>query len=121
MFFVTVKQTYLCYLPENIIYLDNSGLTIGGLNIYALAARPWLHNESIIPPDIDILITLGAARGILDNDTGCEKLQDMIQKYRLAIHLFGHIHRQGNRVKVDATISYNVAYTTQNESVVHLY
>lgn len=105
-------------LPDNVIYLDNCGVTICGLNIYSLAARPWLHKESIIPPDIDLLLTHGAAQHLLDNGIGCVKLRDVIQKYKPAIHIFGHIHQQGNRVKVGTTISYNVAYTIDKENTV---
>ena len=52
---------------------------------------------SLIPDDIDILITHTPPEGILDNGPrgrlGCSGLRKKVEKMdKLKLHLFGHIH-----------------------------
>lgn len=97
-------------IPDNVIFLNNSGVNIEGVNFYALEARPWLHQAASIPTDTDILITHGAPSSILDEGSGCLKLLNVIQIYNPKIHIFGHIHSEGDmHTTVGNTEFYNVS------------
>lgn len=96
-------------IPDNVVFLNNSGVHIDGINLYALEARPWLHQEVSIPASTDILITHGAPLGILDEGCGCPKLLRTIQYCKPKIHLFGHIHAEGGKhTVISETEFYNV-------------
>jgi Icc-related predicted phosphoesterase len=87
--------------------LDNHVLTQQRPGL-ALAYRKWLEKGGIercrfheIPNNVDVLLTHGAARGILDRMEGTlnaygssQVLKDIIQRRRPQVHLFGHIHEQ---------------------------
>lgn len=53
---------------------------------------------NMIPPDVDILLTHGPPKGILDYvardhyNAGCERLMPKIYDIKPKIHVFGHIH-----------------------------
>ena len=57
-------------------------------------AEKW----SLIPDDVDILVTHGPAFGVLDTVTstsmnlGCEKLTERLSVVKPKLHSFGHIH-----------------------------
>lgn len=101
---------------KNITYLQDSGVTIDGLNIWGSPWQPsfydWAFNLprngseiaekwSLIPDDTNILITHGPPYGILDltpryEKVGCEQMYNRIIGLsgddKLFIHSFGHIH-----------------------------
>jgi len=105
-------------LNPNIIYLQDSSIEIDGLKIHGSPWQPrffdWAFNLNrgpemaekwtMIPDDIDILITHGPPNGILDlvprkgwgENTGCEELRKRVEQIakfgRLKLHIFGHIH-----------------------------
>lgn len=93
--FELYPEEAISFIPTNVIFLNNSGVNIEGVNFFALEARPWLHQTVSIPNDTDILITHGAPYGIFDESSGCSKLLDIIQTYSPKIHIFGHIHSEG--------------------------
>ena len=106
-------------LNTKIIYLQDLACEIEGLKIYGSPWQPrffdWAFNLmrgaelaekwSLIPNDIDILITHGPPNGILDaveqswgtDYTGCVELRKRVEKIarlgKLKLHVFGHIHR----------------------------
>lgn len=71
-----------------------------------------------MPGEIDVLITHGPPRGVLDNGTGSLALRDAVEKRRIGKHIFGHLHELGGRsrstVQRDGSLrtSYNVAALT---------
>ncbi|HMO82131.1 MAG TPA: metallophosphatase domain-containing protein [Pyrinomonadaceae bacterium] len=105
-------------LDDSVVYLQDSSVEIDGLKIYGSPWQPrffdWAFNLMrgpelaekwrLIPNDIDILITHGPPKGILDEvprnwgieNTGCEELRKRMEQIagsgRIKLHVFGHIH-----------------------------
>jgi len=116
----------------SIIYLENSGITIEGVNFWGSPDTPefynWAFNKthdelvetwSKVPDNTDVLICHGPPKGILDrvNNTwspdphvGCLALRDMTLTSNIKHCVFGHIHEQGGKsVTVANTTFHNVA------------
>lgn len=115
-------------IPENIIYLEDSGIEISGLKIWGSPITPWFHNWAFnkqrgseikkhwdrIPDDIDILITHGPPYGILDKtvsgkNVGCIDLLNRVNELKPKIHVFGHIHEDYGVVKQNETTFINAS------------
>ena len=98
-------------IPPGITYLNDSGITIEGINIWGSPITPWFYDWAfnrirgndirkhweLIPTNTDILITHGPPFGILDRtaqgiNVGSEDLLEFINKIRPKFHVFGHIH-----------------------------
>lgn len=98
-------------LHKDIIYLQDTAVTIGERKIYGSPWQPrfydWAFNLNrgleiaekwaLIPSDTDILITHGPPQGILDKTAygdlaGCEELIKVVTEIRPKAHIFGHIH-----------------------------
>lgn len=98
-------------IPDNIIYLNDSGIEIEGIKIWGSPVSPWFYdwafNRSrgeeiskhwdLVPNDTDILITHGPVHGILDltfdgQMVGCEELNKRIWEIQPRLHVCGHIH-----------------------------
>ena len=112
------------FTDNNINYLENSGVTIEGLNIYGSPYTPsfgvgWAFNKSRgsigllwenIPQDTDILVTHGPPKTILDfNDelepVGCKVLFNTVMKLpNLKLHCFGHVHNNKNIINTGLRI-----------------
>lgn len=112
------KRENLIEYP-NIHYLENSGITLMGLNIWGSPYTPefnhWAFNLprggdelyktwQLIPRNTDILVTHGPPNRILDRcnaphpkypqDAGCELLRHRIEELadNLKYHFCGHVH-----------------------------
>lgn len=98
-------------VPEDVIYLEDAGATVGGLTLWGSPMTPWFFDwafnrergEEIrshwnkIPASTDILLTHGPPHGILDrtirdDQVGCEELRHWVEKHPPKVHVFGHIH-----------------------------
>ena len=98
-------------IPEDVIYLNDSGTKINDLKIWGSPIQPWFHNWAfnrkrgpqikkhwdLIPNDTDILVTNGPPLDILDKtingeNVGCVDLLNKIRVVKPIIHVFGHIH-----------------------------
>lgn len=100
-------------------YLCDSGTEYNGVKIWGSPWTPWFHgvnpkckafmkSEShlekkfrMIPEDLEILITHGPMRHILDQNIdgytcGSSFLRQHIDRAKPKFHIFGHIHEQGN-------------------------
>lgn len=98
---------------KDLVYLQDSSISLCGLNIYGSPWQPWFHNwafnlprdgEDIrqkwlqIPADTNILLTHGPPYGIGDMTSGmemagCKQLFERLHSLkRLKAHLCGHIH-----------------------------
>jgi len=99
---------------RNIIYLEHELVEIEGIKIFGSPYTPefcnWAFNRArnkigriwdTIPDDIDILITHGPPKGILDSASrdrhvsehvGCSALLKRVLKIQPKYHIFGHIH-----------------------------
>jgi len=110
-------------IPSGIVYLHNSAVEINGLNIYGSPVTPYFLGMAFnkrrgndirnvwnkIPETTDILITHGPPIGILDNGMGCEELIKKVEKVKLKLHVFGHIHEQHGIVEQNGTCYVNAA------------
>ncbi|MDZ7934040.1 MAG: metallophosphatase domain-containing protein [Emticicia sp.] len=120
-------------IPSNIIYLNDCGVEIEGIQLWGSPIQPWFYNwafnryrgEDIkkhwnkIPHDVDILITHGPAYGILDKTTrnenvGCEDLLVKIKQVKPKFHICGHIHEAYGRTKQSNTEFINASVLDQN-------
>ena len=97
---------------SNATYLENSGITIDGINFWGSPVTPkffnWDFNKEhgeqikfywdLIPENTHVLITHGPPHGILDLTfsqvhAGCEELRKKIFTLpELKLNVFGHIH-----------------------------
>lgn len=113
-------------IPDNIIYLNDSGISIDGIKIWGSPIQPYFFNWAfnrrrgaeikkhwdLIPDDTDILITHGPPMGILDKTTrgdsaGCRDLLNKIKEINLKAHIFGHIHEAYGTLEQDDTLYVN--------------
>jgi 3',5'-cyclic AMP phosphodiesterase CpdA len=117
------------FVPEGVIYLNDSGCEIEGFKIWGSPVQPWFYDWAfnrqrgaeiaqhwaLIPEDTDILITHGPAHGILDKvengpHVGCEELLKRIEGIQPMLHVCGHIHEahgeilKGNTKFVNASV-----------------
>lgn len=129
-------------LNSGCIYLNDSGVTLEGFNIWGSPVQPefggWAFNRKrgseikrhwdLIPEDTDILITHGPPLGILDSiydsrTVGCKELLDRVQSISPRLHVFGHIHESYGLEKVGQTLFVNAssvdfAYSGLREPIV---
>lgn len=112
-------------IPENVIYLNDSGVEIEGINIWGSPIQPWFFDWAfnrqrggeikkywdLIPENTNILITHGPVYGILDKTTtqlnvGCEDLLTKIKTLsELKLHVSGHIH-EGYGIVQESNITF---------------
>lgn len=109
----------------NLIYLNDSGVTVEGYKFWGSPWTPWFNNWAFnldvyqqvnhwdkIPIGTEVLITHGPPYGVLDEverprygeeiNKGCKYLGERIAKLPfLQLHVFGHIHeaRGGRNIK----------------------
>lgn len=96
----------------NCHYLLDSEVNIGGLTIWGSPYQPefcnWAFNLprgpalkahwDLIPGNVDVLVTHGPPRGILDyakkgwKNLGDDDLMDAVNRTKPKLHVFGHIH-----------------------------
>ena len=115
-------------LLQNVRYLQDEEVVIGGLRIWGSPWQPrffdWAFNldrgEPLrrvwqkIPDGIDILVTHGPPKGILDRvqrggEVGCEELREALRRVRPRLHVFGHIHEAYGQLHLDGTHFVNAA------------
>ena len=114
-------EIFRSLIPENVIYLEDSGVEIDGIHIWGSPIQPcffdWAFNRqrgadirkhwALIPENTDVLITHGPPYGILDRvasdnrPVGCRDLLHRINELPLKVAAFGHIH-EGYGVLEDA-------------------
>jgi predicted phosphodiesterase len=115
-------------IPAEVIYLNDSGLTLEGVKIWGSPIQPWFHDWAfnrqrgapirehwdLIPSSLDLLITHGPAFGLLDRtvslmNVGCEDLLEAIARTRPKVHLCGHIHEAYGQVERDGIVFINAS------------
>lgn len=111
-------------VPENVIYLEDSGVEIEGVKFYGIPVQPpfnnWAFNRpehklaehwKAVPDNTDILITHGPPHTIFDWSiydnihTGSPSLYfEVVERIKPKLHCFGHIHGgYGTKVIEDTT------------------
>lgn len=138
----TVTKEIASLIPDNIIYLNDSGVTVEGIHIWGSPVQPrfgnWAFNRDrgadidqhwqLIPANTDILLTHGPPKGILDKtfqglDVGCEMLLQRIEEIQPKYNIFGHIHEAYGQVTknnihfINASVV-NLRYMVVNPPVV---
>jgi len=105
-------------IPEDIIYLNDSGVKIGNINIWGSPVTPWFYNWAfnrhrgepirkhwdLIPANTDLLITHGPVHGFLDmvineQHVGCQDLLRTVLTIQPKVHVCGHIHESYGNIK----------------------
>ncbi|KOY87706.1 metallophosphoesterase [bacterium 336/3] len=136
-------EEFLKLVPDNCIYLNDSGIEIENIKIWGSPISPAYHNWAfnkergheiakhwdLIPPDTDILITHGPPLDVLDKTiwgkrVGCEDLKKKIEQIRPKIHIFGHIHEDYGILKIfDTTFinasSINIDYIPLHKPIIY--
>jgi len=125
-------------IPDNLIYLNDSGVTINNLNIWGSPIQPfflnWAFNKKrgneimqhwkLIPDDTDILITHGPPLNILDRtifgkNVGCEDLLNKTIQIKPSVHVFGHIHENRGIEDIDETKFINASLLDEKYKLVN--
>jgi predicted phosphodiesterase len=113
-------------LLGDVTYLEDSGVSIGGLEFWGSPWQPWFHDWAfnlppgealaekwaLVPDSVDVLVTHGPPRDVLDETfdgrhVGCEELARALERIRPRLHLFGHIHEAYGVEKTGQTLSVN--------------
>jgi Icc-related predicted phosphoesterase len=91
-------------------------LRLAALIFFVLPVRYLMHKSDrlflLYPHQIDVLVTHGAPKGILDRNgqAGCPILREIVNAAQPKIHIFGHVHEDGGQeVNVGKTRFMNVA------------
>lgn len=121
---------------KNVTYLQDTGIDINGLKIYG---SPWTpkfvgefqladerHAHSVwnkMPTDIDVLITHGPPKGILDvtsrgMSVGDSALFEKVRSIRPRVHCFGHVHESYGTLKYGHTLFCNAAVFNDHPPIV---
>jgi Icc-related predicted phosphoesterase len=132
-------------VPNNVIYLEDSGCEVMGLKFWGSPQTPeffqWAFNRmrgedikrywDIIPDDTDYLITHGPANGVGDyipnnfygnsDNVGCEELVHAIHRVNPIVHQYGHIHcaYTYQPARLFDTISINASVLNESYAVTH--
>ena len=128
-------------MPNNIIYLKDSGTEINGLKFWGSPIQPWFMDWAfnrqrgkeirkhwdLIPQNTDVLITHGPAYGILDkvglDYVGCKDLLNKINSVQPRYFICGHIHEGYGMYETEYTTFINASvlderYQLRNKPVV---
>ena len=123
-------NSHLDLIPENVIYLQDSDVTIEGIKIWGSPVTPWFYNWAfnkipedlktywdIIPKDVDILVTHGPPANVdyLDRcvggqKVGCPSLMKRIIDIKPIISAFGHIHEGYGHVNKEISDEHKVQF-----------
>jgi Icc-related predicted phosphoesterase len=125
-------------LPKDVIYLNDSGININGIDIWGSPVTPWFFNWAfnryrgaaikkhwnLIPSDTKVLLTHGPAFGFHDtviNGThaGCKDLINRILEVKPKVHVCGHIHEGYGNVQKGATRFINASVLNESYELVN--
>ena len=120
-------------IPDDVIYLNDSGVVINGLHIWGSPVQPWFYDWAfnkqrgaairqhweLIPMDTDILITHGPAHSVLDltqgNElAGCFDLLEVIKEVKPKVHVSGHIHEGYGQINLFGVKFINASVLDEN-------
>ena len=97
-------------LPNNLYFLQDSGIEIDGIKFYGIA---YNHSETLISFGTDIVVTHEPPVMILDESVGIHwgnaPLRNRIMEVKPRYHLFGHSHGGYGTVKQDNIVFSNAA------------
>jgi len=132
------QATILKEIPDNLIYLNDSGVEIEGLKIWGSPIQPWFYDWAfnrhrgdaikkhwnLIPRNTDILITHGPAYGVLDKTirgmpVGCEELRKSIDTIKPKVFICGHIHEAYGVEEISETKFINASVLDEHYRLVN--
>jgi len=132
------KEIVDLLIPDDVIYLNDSGIEIEGIHFYGSPVQPrfydWAFNRDrgediqkhwdMIPASTDVLITHGPPYEILDMTdgglrVGCEDLRETLHRLKVSCHIFGHIHVSYGAVHKDNCYYANASVLDQNYNLVN--
>jgi Icc-related predicted phosphoesterase len=113
----------------DVIYLEESSVTLMGYKIYGTPWTPEFHawafngdeqqcrlTASLIPLDTDILLSHGPPADILDSvlrppgkRVGCYYMRERLREVKPLVHAFGHIHEDYGVHVEDGTVFVNAS------------
>ncbi len=129
----------------SIHYLNDSGVTLDGINIWGSPVQPWFHNWAfnrwrgedikkhwdLIPNNTDILVTHSPAylkgdRVKHGEHVGCKDLLHKIEEIKPKLHISGHIHEGYGVYNNEHTLFFNASqldqhYSLVNKPLVHIF
>lgn len=127
-FFENNNKEVAAMIPNNIIYLNDSGISVNGIHIWGSPVQPWFYDWAfnrqrggdikkhwdLIPTETNVLITHGPAHQVLDQTVnlqraGCQDLANKIMEIQPCIHISGHIHEGYGKVEKDGTTFINAS------------
>jgi len=125
-------------IPGNVVYLNDSGVAISGINIWGSPITPWFLNWAfnrhrgepirrhwaLIPADTNILVTHGPVYNILDKTVdeqhvGCKDLLGTVNTIKPAVFIGGHIHEAYGREHHNSTMFINPSVLNEEYVVVN--
>jgi Icc-related predicted phosphoesterase len=128
-------------IPDNVVYLNDSGYEYKGIKIWGSPVQPAFHNWAfnknrgpeirkhwdMIPDDTDVLIVHGPPRNILDRllprfqrpgenpNVGCDDLYYTTeQRVKPRLTVFGHIHEGHGKKEIEDRIYVNASCLDAN-------
>jgi Icc-related predicted phosphoesterase len=127
-------------VPENVTYLEDSGIEIEGIKFYGTPVQPpfnnWAFNRpeeklvqhwQAIPTDTDVLITHCPPHTIFDWSiydlihTGSPGLYfEVVERIKPKLHCFGHIHGSYGIKVIDNTTFINASNLDEDYMCVNL-
>lgn len=125
---IPVTKEEISNVSSGITYLNHETVVIDNVKFYghpytpyyqnmAFNSRNLYHEQTKIPSDVDILITHGPPKGILDlslylEHLGSESLYHKVKSITPKLHVFGHIHEAYGRESRDQILFVNAAVHT---------
>ena len=123
--------------PDNVIYLEDSGVEVMGLKFYGSPVQlefcNWAFNKTeeqltkhwlAIPDDTDILITHSPAYGYLDVVEGRKDhlgspslINEIFNRVNCCIHCSGHIHSGHGTINILGTQFINASILNENYEI----
>lgn len=112
------KATSIEELPDNIHFLQDCYCEINGFKFFGLT---YNHPESLIPHNIDILLTHEPPFMILDESNGIHwgnsAIKSAVFKVSPRYHLFGHSHESFGNLELKGINFYNGAILDNNNVI----
>jgi predicted phosphodiesterase len=134
----TATDDIMQIIPAGVTYLNDSGTTINGINIWGSPITPWFYDWAfnrrrgpdiqkhwdLIPGGTGILITHGPVFGVHDTTTtgynaGCDDLLMKVKEIKPLVHICGHIHEACGQVNRDGTLYINASVLNQRYEMVN--